>query len=134
MTTLTALGLAQALCAATGDSVILIEGYCNGSDSRWAQQFPGLEHDQVQTLRNDGLVAIRNDDPAAANAVFGRICRESVDNDTAMIEGAIHLVRAKNGRFSGDRETQAVSFQLDALEIPVISGGIWSTETIAERI
>lgn len=134
MTTLTALGLAQALCAATGDSVILVEGYCNGSDSRWSQQFPGLEPDQIETLRNDGLVAIRNDDPAAANAIFGRIRRETVDNDTGMIEGAIHLVRARNGRFSGDRDTDTISFQLDALELPVIAGGVWSTETIAERL
>lgn len=134
MTVLNVLGLAQALCAATGDSVILIDGWNNGSDSRWAQQFSTLDEDALEVLVGNNMVALRHDDPAAGNAVFGRLCRDSVDNDTGMIGGAIHLVRSKNGRFSGDRNIDTITFKLDANEIPVIADGVWSTEMIAERI
>lgn len=134
MITLTALGMAQALCAATSDCIVIIDGWNGGSSSRWSQQFPSLDEEQTDALQSDEMVAIRIEEAAVANAVFSRLCRESVDNDTGMIGGAIHLVRPKNGRFAGDRDVDTITFELDAKEMPVIAGGAWSTEVIAERM
>ena len=46
-TALTTLGLAQALCSATGDSLVVIDASNAGSDSRWRQHFPSLDEEQI---------------------------------------------------------------------------------------
>lgn len=132
MSMLNLAGLALAHATATGQSIIVVDIQNAGSDSRFGQQLPSIDWDEVDA---SAPFCIVHPNKAKAAAAFEALCLESCENDTGMISGKISLVTPRITSGMPDPVgADILAWDVEDATRPVLRDGAWTDEMIADRV
>jgi hypothetical protein len=112
-------------------SIIVLDVHNDGSTSRWAEAFPSLDAEELQSLGEAAFlqVATRQE----ANDVFMRLTRDcAASGSGTVVHGFITLV-TPHARH--DDETEVRNWDLESPTLPVTVNHVdWTEEVIVDRL
>ena len=101
--TLNALEMATALNAATGESIIVLDLYNNGGNSRWGRALPSLSDEEINAV--DEVMFMTFDNKVDAATRFNELVDGMVDENDSLITGTISIVTSRDEPLTWDVES-----------------------------
>lgn len=77
--------------ASLGMNVVFIRTNCDGSSMRMSNAFPSLEPKGIDSLLDDGFVALHFDDEVSAQTIYDQIVAD-IEIESTLVTGEVNLI------------------------------------------